>query len=158
MQKILKRSALLLTAVLALICLAVLSACQPESDNGDDKGTTVTSVNVTVKDEKGNPINGLEFGEHEYSHEAQQVVLQFCYHDIESCLSYQPKIGEDGKTTIDLEEIRKEIKQNSQVTDVENTKLDVHVIGVVAKGYTEIYGTYSLSEFPAELTITLKKA
>ena len=142
MQKIMKRFAVILMAVISTVCIAVFAA-------GCDKESYATDTfTVTVLDEKGKAIDGTTFGEADYDPDNHQVTIQFCNED-GGCTSVNPKVGSDGKATIKVSDIK-------QIA--ETGKVELHVLGVTKVGYKKEYDNYDVDKIPLEITVTLVKA
>lgn len=159
MQKVFKRVAIALLALAATICTVVLAACQPDDNKTNNSSTTDgKTITFTVKDENGSPIDGTTFGEDPYDPESHQVFLQFCISGNEGqCCIVTPNVGKDGKATMERADL-KTFLESLEIADINLAKLDLHVIRVEKKGYSEDYNTYTFGEMPNNIEITLKKA
>lgn len=146
-MKLIKKLAVVLTAIMAVVCVAAFTAC----DKGGETYAT-TSFNVTVLGEDGNPIDGTK------GDEGTKVKLQFCAVTAEgnadACLSgYQPEVGADGKLTVDLSRIKSFVENNDA------NRFVIHIINLEGQGYSFLanYGVYEVDKVPTEISITLNK-
>ncbi len=153
MNKLLKKLAVLFTAVAATVCIAVFAA----ACNDKEETYATDTFTVTVVDENGDAINGTTFGDNGYGE--KQVKLQFCAvqadGNADACLAnYQPNVGADGKVTVEVSKI------SEFVSDSDAVKFVIHVINLNGKGYsaTADYGQYEVDKIPSSITITLDKS
>lgn len=155
MNKFFKRLSVVLTALIAVVCLAAFAACDKGNEDGGNNYAT-TTVAITVKDENGNLINGATFGEGDYDSSVTQVSIQFCIAGEDGACMQPVNVGADGKASISYTDMHDTVLQFPDAT--ESTMIELHVLNVEAKGYKKAYGQYKLNEVPATIEITLVKA
>lgn len=162
MQKLFKRCALVLTAMIAILCMAAFAvACTDGGDNGDpsnggDKTEyATTTFTVTVNDENGNPVDpsiGMYYGE------PYTIKVQFCSvlpsGELGECAAIVD-LNSEAKVTFNLENI-KSLMHNS--IEQGATKMELHVHGVAELGYEATYAQYEFDKVPLEIVVTLKLA
>lgn len=151
-MKLFKRLAVVLTAIIAVVCVAAFAACNKDDEGGNGGNNyATTTVQVTVKDENGDLIDGTTFGEGDYDPELKQVNVQFCIPD--GICFINENLGADGKVVIDYNKIKTKASSYG-----ENPTIELHINNVKAKGYQVTYGQYKLNEVPAKIDVTLVKA
>ncbi len=152
-MKLFKRLAVVLTAIIAVVCVAAFAACNKDDEGGNGGNNyATTTVEVTVKDENGDLIDGTTFGEGDYDPELKQVNVQFCIPD--GICFINENLGADGKVVIDYNEIKTKATSSGDT----NPTIELHINGVAKKGYKVAYGQYKLNEVPAKIEVTLEKA
>lgn len=152
-MKLFKRLAVILTAIMAVVGIAVFAAACDKG--GNEEGYATDTFTVTVLGEDGNPIDGTTFGD---NYGETQVKIQFCAvkadGDASACLgNYQPDVGANGKVTVDLTKLKTFVENN------EASKFVIHFINLDGKGYSPLgnYGVYEIDKVPKTLTVTLDK-
>ena len=144
MQKLIKRFSVVLIAAICAVCTAIFFvACDKE-----ELATDI--IYITVVDENGSAINGTTFGEGDYDPTNRQVQIQFCTLD-GVCSAENANVGADGKAEFKVSLIN-DLAESGNADTVE-----LHVLGVTAKGYVKEYGQYKVSKIPKNIKVTLKK-
>lgn len=159
-MKLFKKLAVILAAVTAVVCMAAFAAgCNKDTggnNGGGNGGGSATTIEITVKDENGNVIDGTTFGEGDYDSNLKQVSVQFCTTgNGGSCMSPE-NLGANGKVSLDYENLKTKVLALPDTT--ESTVLELHILNVQKKGYKVAYGQYPLNEIPSTIEITLEKA
>lgn len=164
MQKLFKKWALVLTAMIAVLCMATFAlACTDGGNGGDGEDETeyaTDTFTVLVVDEDGNPIDGTTFLSYEEEGETvyEQLKIQYCAPD-GACSANLPAVGTDGKATLDVQSVR------DIAAIVENNEIvELHVLPIVEANpeYYEAYEVISdylelnTTRIPLEIVITIK--
>ena len=145
MKKFIKILSMLIITTILTVCTVAFNAC------GDDKKLDPNTIYITVLDENGDPIDGTTFGEGDFDPTNHQVQIQFCTVVGTGCTMDNPNVGTNGKAEFKLSLI-------SALAGSDDELVELHVLGVEAKGYVKEYGQYKISEIPQEITVKLKKA
>lgn len=157
MQKLFKKCALVLTAMIAVLCMATFAlACTDGGDVGgdpiDNNEYATDTFTVLVVDEAGNPIDGTTFIADE------QLKIQYCAPG-GACSANLPAVGTDGKATLDVQAVREiaAIVENNEI-------VELHVLPIV-EANPEYYAAYEVTSdylelnttrIPLEIVITIK--
>lgn len=158
MQKLFKKCALVLTAMIAVLCMATFAvACtdggKPNEGDGENKNEyATTTFTVLVVDEAGNPIDGTTFLE------GEQLKIQYCAPG-GACSATLPAVGTDGKATLDVQAVREiaAIVENNEI-------VELHVLPII-EANPEYYAAYEVTSdylelnttrIPLEIVITIK--
>ena len=162
MQKIFKRLAVVLMAVIASACLLlIVSACTdgkvPEGGDGVPEG----KVLVTVLKPDGTPVNGLTDG-NGYDGELNSetvVKIQFCLYGSEDLAEQltcntPTTLGEDGKLMLDIQN-NIEYMANS-FAEYETLYVQIHILYIDGYLSNGDYGTFEVGKIPSKIDVTLK--
>lgn len=159
MQKLFKKIAVLLTAVIAVLGIAVFAtACDDKGNSGDNTkyATAGSTIKITVVDENGDPINGPTFGVDEWSGATMNAQAQFCsYYEATGTLGMCASpvdINAQGIAILEYDAI----KSNADNSTPAATKVELHILFVEEAGYEKDYGVYDVNKIPTEITVTLK--
>lgn len=164
MQKLFKKLAVLLVAVVAVLGIAAFAtACKDDSVTYAKAGDEIT---VIVKDESGNRINGETFGD--YYGMPFQVRIQFCsvVTDTEDglglCQNDPSPVNSNGEAKISYDDLV-QLQHNTENSPAYAGKnitgeLELHVLYIADKGYEKDYEKYPLDKIPTTITVTLKLA
>ena len=162
MQKLFKRFALLLTAMIAILCMTAFGvACTDggdkpgiENPNGDNNNYATTTFTVIVKDENGNivdPSIGMYYGE------PTSVAVRFCSvmpnGELGACAN-PVAINSEGKAVFDLAALKGEL--SASIAEG-STKMGLHIYAVEELGYEEDYAEYEYDKIPLEIVVQLVK-
>ena len=164
MQKLFKKIAVLLTALIAVLGIsAFATACTDDSVTYAKSGDEIT---IIVKDENGNRINGETFGE--YYGQPFQVKIQFCsvVPDAEGglglCQSEPTPVDSNGEAKVSYDELKQVIENTKNSPSYAGKNItgehELHVLYIADKGYEKDYGKYHMDRFPSTITVTLKLA
>ena len=164
MQKLFKKIAVLLTALIAVLGIsAFATACTDDSVTYAKSGDEIT---VIVKDENGNRINGETFGE--YYGQPFQVTVMFCSVVTDEpsgqglCQETPTPVDSKGEAKVSYDDLKRVIEntKNSPGYAGKNItgELFLHVNYVEDKGYEKDYEKYPLDKMPTTITVTLKLA
>ena len=148
MKKFITTLCILLAVAICTVSLAVFAAC----DSGEKLDSN--TIYITVLDENGNPIDGPNFGEQDWTDGVAQVQIQFCTVSANDggCAAYTAGVDANGKAEFPRSSLT-ELNANGDVL------VELHVLNVtVKKGYVKEYFQYKISEVPQTITVTLKKA
>ncbi len=148
-MKLFKRLAVTLTAIMAVVGIAVFAAACDKG--GNEEGYATDTFTVTVLGEDGNPFDGTQ------GDSGLNVKIQFCAvkpdGDASACFADRFDVGTDGKATVDLTKIK------TFVTNNETNKFIIHVANLDGQGYSSDgnYGVYEIDKVPKTITIKLDK-
>lgn len=164
MQKLFKKIAVLLTALIAVLGIsAFATACTDDSVTYAKSGDEIT---IIVKDENGNRINGETFGE--MYEQPMQVRIQFCsvVPDADGglglCQSDPSLVNSNGEAKVSYD-VLVQLQHNTENSPAYANKnitgeLELHVLYIQDKGYEKDYAKYPLDKIPTTITVTLKLA